>query len=137
MGYTTGVEANDTTFNSSFPYVQAPWSGYGLCAGGSIVLSIKPNGGLNIGAPEIMMEAFPNPASTQNTIRIRVANKANVKLSIYDGNSKIIAVPLNTVKDKGLYDVPVDLTRFGSGVYYAVLANDNQTVQSIKIVVNK
>jgi hypothetical protein len=137
LGYTTGVEANDTTFNSSFPYVQAPWSGYGLCAGGSIVLSIKPNGGLNIGAPEIMMEAFPNPASTQNTIRIRVANRANVKLSIYDGNSKIIAVPLNTMKDKGLYDIPVDLTRFGSGVYYAVLANDNQTVQSIKLVVNK
>ena len=84
-----------------------------------------------------MMEAFPNPAKTQNTIRIRVVAKTNVKLSIYDGNSKIIAVPLNTVKDKGLYDVPVDLTRFGSGVYYAVLANDNQTVQSIKIVVNK
>ncbi len=137
LGYTTGVEANDTTFNSSFPYVQAPWSGYGLCAGGSIVLSIKPNGGLNIGAPEMMMEAFPNPASTQNTIRIRVANRANVKLSIYDGNSKIIAVPLNTMKDKGLYDIPVDLTRFGSGVYYAVLANNNQTVQSIKLVVNK
>ena len=137
LGYTTGVEANDTAFSSLFPFVQAPWSGYGLCAGGSIVLSIKPNGGLNIGAPEIMMESFPNPASTQNTIRIRVANRANVKLSIYDGNSKIISVPLNTIKDKGLYDIPVDLTRFGSGVYYAVLANDNQTVQSIKMVVNK
>jgi hypothetical protein len=28
LGYTTGVEKNDTTFKSSFPYVQAPWSGY-------------------------------------------------------------------------------------------------------------
>jgi hypothetical protein len=28
LGYTTGVEKNDTTFKSFFPYVQAPWSGY-------------------------------------------------------------------------------------------------------------
>jgi hypothetical protein len=28
LGYTTGVEANDTTFNAAFPYVQTPWSGY-------------------------------------------------------------------------------------------------------------
>ena len=28
LGYTTGVETNDTTFKSGFPYVQAPWSGF-------------------------------------------------------------------------------------------------------------
>jgi hypothetical protein len=28
LGYTTGVEQNDTTFKANFPYVQAPWSGY-------------------------------------------------------------------------------------------------------------
>ena len=28
LGYTTGVEKNDTTFISTFPYVQTPWSGY-------------------------------------------------------------------------------------------------------------
>jgi hypothetical protein len=28
LGYTTGVEKNDTTFKMTFPYAQAPWSGY-------------------------------------------------------------------------------------------------------------
>ena len=28
LGYTTGVEGNDTTYKTTFPYVQAPWSGY-------------------------------------------------------------------------------------------------------------
>ena len=28
LGYTTGVEKNDTTFRSDFPYVQLPWNGY-------------------------------------------------------------------------------------------------------------
>ena len=27
LGYSTGVNANDTTFKTSFPYVQAPWRG--------------------------------------------------------------------------------------------------------------
>jgi hypothetical protein len=28
LGYSTGVEQNDTTYKAAFPYVQAPWSGY-------------------------------------------------------------------------------------------------------------
>jgi len=28
LGFTTGVEKNDTTFRADFPFVQAPWSGY-------------------------------------------------------------------------------------------------------------
>ena len=28
LNYTTGVEANDTTFNTTFPFAQTPWSGY-------------------------------------------------------------------------------------------------------------
>ena len=33
LTFTTGVEENDTTFRSSFPYVQLPWSGTGKCGG--------------------------------------------------------------------------------------------------------
>lgn len=33
LTYTTGVEANDTTFRGHFPYVQQPWSGAGKCSG--------------------------------------------------------------------------------------------------------
>lgn len=33
LTYSTGVEANDTAFRTSFPYVQSPWSGTGKCSG--------------------------------------------------------------------------------------------------------
>ncbi len=33
LGFTTGVEANDTTLRSAFPYVQTPWSGTGSASG--------------------------------------------------------------------------------------------------------
>lgn len=32
LGFTAGVTHNDTTFNNSFPYVQAPWRGYDYVA---------------------------------------------------------------------------------------------------------
>jgi hypothetical protein len=31
LGYTTGIERNDTTFKSAFPYVQTPWAGTHIC----------------------------------------------------------------------------------------------------------
>ncbi|MFK7969306.1 MAG: DUF4331 domain-containing protein [Bacteroidia bacterium] len=42
LTYSTGVDANDTTFRSSFPYVQLPWSGTGKC-GGEVVMYNQPS----------------------------------------------------------------------------------------------
>lgn len=36
LGYSTGVENNDTTFQATFPYVQTPWVGTGKCGGQAI-----------------------------------------------------------------------------------------------------
>lgn len=36
LTYSTGVENNDTTFRSSFPYVQLPWAGTSKCGGKAI-----------------------------------------------------------------------------------------------------
>ncbi len=139
LGYTTGVETNDTAFKSVFPYVQAPWRGYGLCAGGSIVTAINPGAQLNIGAPPIIMEAFPNPAKTQSTVRVRVtADRAQVKVTVYNQNSEIVEIPVNNVvRSKGTYDIHLNMSKYAPGTYYVVLANNNETVQSVKLVVVK
>ena len=138
LGYTTGVEQNDTTFQSSFPFVQQPWSGYGLCAGGSIVLSISQGPGLNIGAPQMLMESFPNPAATQNTIRYRITNRSKVTMKIFNGTGSVVSTPVvSEWKDAGTYEVHLDLANYKSGVYYATLLNNNQTVQAVKLVVQK
>ncbi|HMT29912.1 MAG TPA: DUF4331 family protein, partial [Bacteroidia bacterium] len=138
LGYTTGIESNDTTFKSGFPFVQTPWSGYGLCTGGSIVTAINPNGGLNIGAPELIMESFPNPASTTNTIKYRLTNKSKVKIRIYDSNSNLIATPVNNeLKAIGTHELRINLASYATGMYYVVLSNNDQTVQSVKLAVVK
>ena len=40
--FTSGVEANDTTFRASFPYIQTPWSGTGS-AGGPTNIVVNPD----------------------------------------------------------------------------------------------
>ena len=52
LTYTTWIEANDTSFKTSFPYVQTPWSGTGKCSGVEIdytaSLDCSPVSGVNI-----------------------------------------------------------------------------------------
>jgi len=138
LGYTTGIESNDTAFKTSFPYVQAPWSGYGLCTGGSIVSAINPGGSLNIGSPQLVMESFPNPATDVMTIRYRVTDRTKVLIKIYNNESKIVSIPVNNeFKEKGTYEIRVNLSNYANGNYYAVLSNNNETIQSLKINVTK
>jgi hypothetical protein len=136
LGYTTGVEANDTTFRTSFPYVQIPWSGYGLCTGGYVVTAVNPNGTLNVGAPQLLMESFPNPSTESVNIRYRVTNKTRVTVKIYDTNGRIVATPVNSeMRDSDTYEVKWSAAV--SGTYYAVLQNNGSTVQSIKVTIAK
>ena len=138
LSYTTGVEANDTTFRSDFPYVQIPWSGYDLCTGGYVITAINPGPGLNVGAPQLLMESFPNPTTEQVTLRYRVNSKTRVSIKVYDNNGKIVFEPLkNEMRESGIYDIKFATSNYAPGVYYATLMNDNQTVQSVKVSVVK
>ncbi len=136
LGYTTGVEQNDTTFRATFPYVQLPWSGYGLCTGGYVLTAVNPTGSLNVGSPQLLMESYPNPSTESVNIRFRVTAKTNVTLKIYDTTGKIVAVPVNNqLRDADTYEIKWSAA--ASGTYYAVLQNNGATVQSIKVTIAK
>ena len=138
LSYTTGIEANDTTFRSDFPYVQIPWSGYDLCTGGYVITAINPGPGLNVGAPQLLMESFPNPTTEQVTLRYRVNSKTRVSIKVYDNNGKIVFEPLkNEMRESGIYDIKFATSNYSPGVYFATLMNDNKTVQSVKVSVVK
>jgi len=140
LTYTTGIEHNDTTFQSAFPYVQAPWRGYGLCSGGSFTTSIKPNNlGLNVSAPELVMsQNYPNPANTYTMFKIRSSETSQVRLRIYDINGDLVATPLNNeTKPPGTYNITWNCATFPPGNYIAVLSTNNRTVQSFKITISR
>ena len=138
LSYTTGIENNDTTFRSDFPYIQIPWSGYDLCTGGYVITSINSGPGLNVGAPQLLMESFPNPSTNLVTLRYRVNSRTTVSIKVYDSNGKIILEPVkNEIRESGTYDLKFATTNYTPGIYYATLMNNNQTVQSVKVSVIK
>ena len=136
LNYMTGVESNDASFSNDFPYLAQPWSGYNGCNGSSMRTAIQPtNTGLNLSAPNILMQNYPNPASNQTTFKIRVSDKSKVAIRLYDGNGKFISVPFNEFKEPGMYETNVNVSGFVPGTYFATLSYNNETVQSIKFSV--
>lgn len=141
LGYTTGIEKNDTTFKAAFPYVQAPWSGFGKC-GGPIV-QFTPTGiedfnsGMNVGAPKAMIQCYPNPMAQSTTVKYRTIEDANVTINIFDINGRKVATLINEKQDAGTYELKWDATSATNGVYFATLATNNKNIQTIKIILTR
>ena len=139
LGYTTGVEHNDTTFKSVFPYVQTPWEGFGKCGGQSVVTGIGQIFGLNIGAPSVsMIQNYPNPVASTTTFKYHVTENTAVSLNLYDVTGKRVAsIVNNEIKRPGTYEVTYNASELPRGVYVAALSSGSQVIQTVKITVSK
>ncbi len=140
LGYTTGVEKNDTTFKTGFPYVQAPWSGFGKCGGTLTTNSTTGIGSINVGiaAPvAAMMQNYPNPFKDQTTFKFRTTQDGLVDISIYDLNGRKVANVMNQQKQTGTYEVNFNSVGLSTGVYIATLSGTAGVIQSMRISVVK
>ncbi len=138
LGYTTGVEANDTTFRTTFPYVQAPWSGFGRCGQTTLITGIH-DFGMSIGAPGMVMgQNYPNPAVDQTTFRYTISTPSRVSLEIFDlGGKKVATLIGNQFVQEGTYETKWNVEGHAAGVYIAALSSDGYVVQSMKVSVAK
>jgi hypothetical protein len=87
LTYSTGVDDNDTTFRTTFPYVQTPWSGTGKCSGKVISYTqppiLNPSVGLGLAAPTVFATASPNPFAETTTFSYRLNSATQVSIEIY------------------------------------------------------
>ncbi len=140
LGYTTGIDQNDTLFKTAFPYVQAPWSGYGRCGGPA---ALQPNGiapisDLNMNTPlTAMVQNFPNPFKTQTTFKYRVAQAGHVSIDIYDLTGKLVANVVSGSKTEGTYEVTWNQNNLAAGTYIATLSFNSSILQSMRISIVK
>ena len=140
LGYTTGVEKNDTLLKTAFPYVQAPWSGFGKCGGTPTSANNNTTGisSLNIGAPTaLMVQNYPNPFKDQTTFKFRTTQDGSVDISIYDLTGRKVATVMNQYKPTGTYEVTYNSVGLSTGVYIATLSGTSGMVQSMRINVVK
>ncbi len=139
LSFTTGVEQNDTLFKTSFPYVQAPWSGFGRCGGPTPVITGTQGYGLNIGGPGVIMaQNYPNPAKTITTFKYTLSSSARISIDIYDLAGKRVATLVNNeTRGSGSYEVTWNVEGLSSGIYVASLTSNGFPVQSMKVNVSK
>jgi Domain of unknown function (DUF4331)/Secretion system C-terminal sorting domain len=139
LGYTTGIEANDTLFKTTFPYVQTPWSGYGRCGGPSPLPTGNNGYGINIGAPGAgLAQNYPNPAVDVTTFRYYITSPARVRLEVRDLSGKLVDIVINDQPmQDGTFEQRWNVNGLSAGVYIATLYGDGKLIQSIKVNVAK
>jgi hypothetical protein len=137
LGYTTLVEKNDTTFKTSFPFVQTPWSGTCKCAGlatGYMQPNLLAPSQMAISTPEVFMMSAPNPFENNTTIRYRLAERSQVNIEVYNASGNRVSVLVNGTQDQGIHSVIFNSTSLAKGVYFVKAVSNGEVKQSIRIV---
>ena len=90
----------------------------------------------------IINRIFPNPFNPIVNIQFTISELANIKLSIYDLNGRIVNTLINKIMSPGYHTIswngkdshgkPVS-----SGVYFSILENKDKSFQSQKLVLLK
>ncbi len=144
LGYSTGVESNDTTFRTTFPYVQLPWKGNSNCLGSEItyvqpdILPPSTVGLANYTNQNMDATAYPNPVENQTVITYSLENASNVDIRLMSMDGKVLATPLQSVQqNQGKQQVTVNTSTIPAGVFFAKISvetKDGKTVKLIKLV---
>ena len=136
LGYTTGVEENDKAFRGTFPYLALPASGKGECSGAiSTVSNEFFETGMGNSAPSVVGINFPNPFSTQTTIKLRVRETTAVSIDMYDLNGRLLKQLARETYSTGEHLIPVNVNGVPQGTYLAVVkSGSGRVLQTIRMI---
>lgn len=142
LGFTTNVEANDTSFQSGFPYVQAPWRGTGKCSGMEISYTqpvvLGPSLGLGLSAPEVFVSNYPNPFTDRTVFKYSLQSPSDISIDVYDLKGQRVDRVISGKQGSGAHEVAWETSKLPAGVYVAKvsLGGDKDPIvsQSLKLV---
>ena len=135
LGFTVGIEKNDTTFKAQFPYMQTPWSGTKVQATvtaqrGATTLNLQPS-------PVSLVQNFPNPFVDQTTLHYEVGVKGPLTIIVSDMTGKQVATLVsNKLHKPGSYDYTWEPKSLSAGTYIATVYSGKTVLQSVKLVHN-
>lgn len=148
LTYDAGVTSNDAALKSSFPYVAAPWAGTHNCDCNNnttarsatnvdeIQMKKVPSTGLGLSSPEMNLSTYPNPGTSNNTIRYSVNVPSQIKIAVYDMQGKLVKVLADKNHEAGVYNVQWDMSKLSGGTYVVTAVKDGNVKQTIKVVKN-
>jgi hypothetical protein len=142
--YNTGVNANDTAFKTSFPFVQTPWSGDHNCScdlppsisAPNIAMSNNASqlSSLGYASPGLEIANTPNPIGSSNTLRYHVAVPSHITIGLYDASGKQLKVLVNENVKPGTYIKQWSSNGIAKGSYFVSAMKDHSIIQTLKLV---
>ncbi|MFM9945877.1 MAG: DUF4331 family protein [Bacteroidia bacterium] len=138
LGFHAGVTKNDTTFQSSFPYVQQPWASFRGASYSAPTLPTLSITQLGVGSRgQIIASNYPNPFNSNTVIKYNLASSSQVTIEVFDINGKKVATLLNNEKQNaGVQTVNFNADNLKSGIYFAEIVS-NYGSTSVKMILTK
>ena len=140
LNYNTGINNNDTTFKTSFPFVQTPWPGTTDKAGveqNFTKPAILPpsSSGLGMAFPGIIALSYPNPAQDNNTIKYRVvSDNSFIQIYVYNAAGQRIKTLVNSYQNSGVYTLNWSTASLQRGAYFIKIFSVPYNFQTIKLL---
>ncbi|MEO5562204.1 MAG: DUF4331 family protein [Chitinophagaceae bacterium] len=148
LTYKTGINRNDTSFKTSFPFVQTPWPGTNNCdcdddmqaaarndnATPQMNRIIPQSSELGVATPEVFLSTTPNPSTSANTVRYRVETPSQIKIVVMDGQGRQIRELVNKKQEAGIYSVNWNTAGLSSGAYFITVIKDGNKNQTLKLI---
>ncbi len=145
LTYNTGVNANDTTLKTVFPFEQTPWAGTHNCDctqpmqnSAKGISYGQPNMGkkgiLSLSAPEAIMKLSPNPFTDNTRISYDVRSNSRVTISVYDTQGKQVQVLADQMQKAGSYSQTFTGKGLPAGAYFIRIATNGQVKQTLNAV---
>jgi hypothetical protein len=141
LTFNAGVTANDTSFQSSFPYVQQPWASFrGASYSAPVLPPVIPTGLKNLGVgtgTTIVASNYPNPFAGSTTIKFNLTSDEKVTVTVFDIKGQRVATLVsNEMRKAGVQTVDFDAAGLETGNYFAqIVTKDSRG--TVKLVVNK
>jgi len=141
LGFTTGVERNDTTFKTAFPYVQAPWSGvkaqikdvsqYQMSANATS----SSTSSLAMQPAITSVQVFPNPMNEQTTFQLNAGVATNLTIVVSNSQGQRVATIANGKSfSKGTHEITWHPdNNLPSGRYIITVYSGSTKLQSIQV----
>jgi hypothetical protein len=132
VGFTTGVEKNDATLKTTFPYVARPWSG---TEAQPTATSQRSSSGLGLQPTVGSVQNYPNPFTDATTFKLDLGAASNLTIVVSDITGKRVAtIASNKSFSKGQHELTWRPGRdVVAGQYIATVYNGKTMVQSVHI----
>ena len=142
MTYLSGPTTNDIPLLESFPYQAHPHNGFDyvkqLTASNPADMAVNVEGlGFSVPTAFMLAQNYPNPFNPSTNIQYTVNQPANVSITVYDLQGRVIRTLVNREHSVGTHQLQWDAGQLASGTYFYRLEADGQTIQTRKALLIK